>query len=180
MKSMQEREGRIAKLEQALTAQMQPMPPNSHVAPVSVDWSPAIPHEAPKAERMHSEPVSVVEGLSQNFKVERKVTSVSRTGDDAPSQAMPVQQVAVPSVTAVPSQQYAVPQLPPKVEPSRFAGSVVVPSSGAGGGSLGGSVQFSSIKAPRAGSVVCNVSPKPSTRMPSLGSAKESGPQQGE
>merc|ERR1740123_1912192 len=188
MKSMQEREGRIAKLEQALTSQMQPMPPNSHAAPISVDWPPATSHEAPKAERMHSEPVSMMEGLSQNFKVERKVTSVGRTGDDVPSHS-PMQQVAVPSVAvpsvavpsvAVPSQQYSVPQLAPKVEPSRFAGSVVVPSSGPGGGSRGGSVQFSSIKAPRAGSVVCNVSPKPSTRMPSLGAAKEGGQQQGE
>jgi len=189
MKSMQEREGRIAKLEQALTAQMHPMPPSqvmppsqamplSQAASVSVDWAPATPHEAPKADRMHSEPVAAVEQLSQNFKVERKVTAVSRTGDDigtSPSHS-PVPQVAMPSV-AVPSQFT---QLPPKVEPSRFAGSVVIPSSGTGGGSLGGSVQFSSIRAPRAGSVVCNVSPKTSTRMPSLGSAKEGGQQQGE
>jgi len=179
MKSMQEREGRIAKLEQALTAQMQPMAPTPHAASVSVDWPPAAPHEAPKAERIHSEPVSAVDGLNQNFKVERKVTSVNWTGDDvgpSPSHS-PVPQVAAPSA-AVPSQQY--PQLPPKVEPSRFAGSVVIPSSGAGGGSCGGSVQFSSIKAPRAGSMVCNVSPKTTTRIPSLGSAKDGGQQQGE
>jgi len=173
MRSMQDREGRIAKLEQALTAQMQPtMPPNSHT-----DWPPATSHEAPKAERMHSEPVAAVEhGLSQNYKVERKVTAVNRTGDDvgpSPNHSpSPVPQVAVPSLP-VPSQQY---HLPPKVEPTRFAGSVVIPSSGTGGGS----VQFSSIKAPRAGSIVCNVSPKTSTRMPSLGSAKEGGQQQGE
>jgi len=182
MKSMQEREGRIAKLEQALTSQMQPMPPNPHAASISMDWPPAAPHEAPKAERIHSEPVSAVGGLSQNFNFERKVTSVNRVGDDvglSPSHS-PVPQHAVPSAavtsvpSAVPSQQF--PLLPPKAEPGRFAGSVVIPSSGTGGGS----VQFSSIKAPRAGSMVCNVSPKTSTRMPSLGSAKEGGQQQGE
>jgi len=163
MKSMQEREGRIAKLEQALTAQMKPMPPNPHAAP----------HEAPKAERVHSEPVSVLDGLSQNFKVERKVTSISRTeGDVCPTPShSPMLQVAVPPASVTPQQ---LPQLPPKVEPSRFGGSAVVPSSGSGV-----SVQLNLIKAPRAGSMVCNVSPKTSTRMPLFGSAKEGGQQQG-